>query len=194
MPVGTQVAGPALFETTGPILVQPFEGRVFIKRRPSAAERTRLSAVIAGLESIYGIAASEPYVTTALFADGKAVPAGVDPLADSVDRTIWIALLATGANPADIATARQALETQPAMLNIGVIPRLVLPDLDPTAPTVARPDLFEWAATGKRRVGNVVQDDVFPPAGRAGHDGAVHTRRHAASGAAASRCDRFPGQ
>jgi hypothetical protein len=158
VPPGTPLTGPVGFETTGPILVQPFEGRVHVKRRPSEAERGRLSGVIAGLESIYGVSASDPYITTALFAGGKAVPEGTDPVADSIDGTIWIALLATGPAPEDIATARQALAGQPAMLNIGVVPRLVLPDPDPAAPAVLPPDLFEWSITAKRRVGGVEQD------------------------------------
>lgn len=161
VPVGTPVAGPAEFETTGPITVQPFEGRVYIKRRPDAEERRRLEPVLASLESIYRIQAADPYITTPLFADGQALPQGVDPLADSVDATLWVALLAPGPRPADRERALAAFERQPALLNVGVVPRLLLPDPDPAAPPPALPELFDWAITGKRRAGGAAEDTYF---------------------------------
>ena len=158
VPIGTQVTGPVPFETTGPILVQPFEGRVLIKRRPSAAERGRLAEVIAGLEfdlRHHGERAlcRDRAVRRRQGGAGGRRSTRRQRRPHDLDRAAR-----DGANPPDIATARQALETQPAMLNIGVVPRLILPDPDPNAPTVAPPDLFEWSITGKRRVGNVEQD------------------------------------
>ncbi|MEM7026561.1 MAG: putative baseplate assembly protein, partial [Pseudomonadota bacterium] len=146
VPRGTPVTGPVPFETIGDIAVQPLEGRVYYKRRPSDDERDRLSEVLLGLEAIYGIAVGSPYVTTPLFGDGLADPAGVDVLARSVDEAVWVALLA--ASPEALPAARRALEQEPVLLNIGIAPRLSVPDPDPDTPDPApRPQLWTWEIT-----------------------------------------------
>jgi hypothetical protein len=149
VPRGTPVLGPVAFETVGDITVQPLQGRVYHKRRPSNDERDRLSEVLLGLEAIYGIAVGSPYVTTPLFADGLADPAGIDVLGESVDEALWIALLA--ATPEAVPAARRAFEQEPVILNSGVVPRLVLPDPDPAGPPPAPlPRLWEWEITSAR--------------------------------------------
>lgn len=142
VPVGTLVPGPVPFETTGDITVQPLEGRVFIKRRPSEAERAATAPLLQDLQQLYGITGAAPYVTTPLFADARLDPAGIDPLAQSVDRAVWVALLAPDAAGRD--AAREALVT-PSLLNVGAVPRLVLPD--PEAPQPDLADLWIWEAT-----------------------------------------------
>ena len=149
VPRGTPVVGPVAFETVGDITVQPLEGRVYHKRRPSDDERDRLSEVLLGLEAIYGITVGSPYVTTPLFAAGLADAGGIDVLGESVDEAVWIALLA--ATPAAVPAARRAFEQEPVILNVGIVPRLVVPDPDPGGPPPAPlPRLWEWEITSAR--------------------------------------------
>jgi hypothetical protein len=142
VPLGSPVTGPLTFETTGPVTVRPVEGRVYVKRRPSDEERAGFGTLIEDLEALYGVR-GEPYVTTPLFTDNRAEPAGVDPLAMSVDRTLWLALLAPTA--AVLEAARAALEGEPALLNIGVVPPPG--PTDPDAPLPDLPDLWRWEAS-----------------------------------------------
>jgi Baseplate J-like protein len=149
VPRGTPVAGPVTFETIGDITVQPLQGRVYHKRRPSDDERDRLSEVLIGLEAIYGITVGSPYITTPLFANGLADPAGIDVFGESVDEALWIALLA--ATPEAVPAARRAFEQEPVLLNIGIVPRLVVPDPDPAGPPPAElPRLWQWEITSAR--------------------------------------------
>lgn len=161
-PVGARLTGPTPFETTGPITVQPFEGRIYYKRRLDGPEADALKDVIDDLAELYGVDAADPYATTALFEDGRSVAAGVDPLAGSVDRAIWIALLALDDKPETRAAAVAAFDAQPALLNIGVIPRLSAPDPDPSAPAPAPAEHFEWAISSRKTVGAAAQDVYLP--------------------------------
>lgn len=161
-PIGTRVNGPVSFESMDPITVQPFEGRVYYKRRLEGAEADALRDVIDDLAELYGIEAADPYATTALFEDGRAVIAGVDPLNFSVDRAIWIALLALDDKAASRDAAMAAFDLQPALLNIGVIPRIVAPDPDPDAPAPVLIEHFEWSITSRKTAGGVAQDIYLP--------------------------------
>jgi predicted phage baseplate assembly protein len=147
VPIGSPLDGPVPFETTGDITAQPFEGRVYVKRRTNDRERLATAGLLQDLAVLYGIAAGEPYVTTPLFADGRHDPAGPDPLALSVDQALWLAILAPAAEAR--AAALAALDERPALLNIGYVPRLA--PADPDAPPPDLPDLWLWEATIRPR-------------------------------------------
>ncbi|HSA79710.1 MAG TPA: putative baseplate assembly protein [Geminicoccaceae bacterium] len=147
VPLGTPVDGPLPFETTGAITAQPFEARAFIKRKASEGERAATGALLQDLAILYGIAAGEPYVTTPLFTDGQYEPAGLDPFATSVDQALWLALLAPAAEAREGALA--ALDDQPALLNVGFVPRLAPADSEAPPPDLA--DLWQWEATTRPR-------------------------------------------
>jgi len=149
----TRINGPVAFETRTPVTVQPWEGQIYIKRRLSTDERAALAEVIDSLSELYGIEIADPYETTRLFAEGLAHPRGTDPLADSVDRTVWIALLALEGSVLSRAAALAAFDRQPALLSVGVIPRLVPPDPDRSAPLPELPELFEWSISGMTSLG-----------------------------------------
>ncbi|WP_134498155.1 putative baseplate assembly protein [Microvirga pakistanensis] len=161
-PVGTRLNGPVPFETADPATVQPFEGRVYYKRRLEGDEADALKDVIDDLAELYGIDAADPYATTALFEDGKAIAAGTDPLTDSVDHALWIALLALDDKPTSREAAIAAFDVQPALLNIGVIPRLSAPASDPDAPAPGLAAHFEWAISSSKIAGGVAQDTYLP--------------------------------
>ncbi|MEM6846489.1 MAG: putative baseplate assembly protein [Pseudomonadota bacterium] len=154
----TRLSGPVPFETRTPLTVQPFEGRVFYKRRIASAERDALRDVLDDLAELYDIDVADPYATTPLFADGRAIPAGVDPMAESVDAAVWVALFALDDTPAAREAALAAFDDQPALLNIGVVPRLSEPD---GAPEVSPLDHYEWALTSSLPAGALTRDSYL---------------------------------
>lgn len=132
---GTRANGPVPFEVLTLATVQPFEAQVFIKRRLVGAEQGELAEVIASLADVYGIDDLDPYATEVLFSGADLARAdGVDGLAASIDQTLWFGLFALDGSPAARAAALAALDAQPCVLNIGVIPRLTLPDRDAVLP------------------------------------------------------------
>jgi hypothetical protein len=162
VPEGARVEGPVPFETRGPVTAQPFEGRVYYTRGLEGTEADALQGVIEDLAELYGVEAAAPYVTTPLFADGRAVPGGIDPFTASVDRTVWIAILALDDSAAAQEAALAAFDAQPALLNVGVIPRMVTPDPDPAAPEPVPLEHFSWAISSSTRIGELVQDIFLP--------------------------------
>lgn len=126
---GTRATAPVPFEVLTPATVQPVEGQVFVKRRLGEAERAELAEVLASLGDVYGVEDMEPYATERLFGPGDmAKPEGVDPFADSIDATLWVGLFALDETAAAREAVRAALDAQPCVLNVGVIPRMVLPE------------------------------------------------------------------
>lgn len=135
---GARVNGSVPFETLGETTVLPVTGHACIKRALSDAEATRAGELIAGLARIHRISgAARGYQTMPLFEAGRAEPQGVDVFAASADHALWIALLAPEAPRPDQqaavnAEARAALgggdASAPALLSIGVVPSLTVPD------------------------------------------------------------------
>jgi len=162
VPDNTRVEGPSPFETVSAVTTQPFAGRVYYKRRLQGEEADALREVIDDLAELYGIDAADPYATTALFEDGKTVPGGIDPFSDSVDSSVWIALLALDETEAAKQAAEAAFDAQPALLNIGAIPQLVTPDPDPDAPEPPVFEHFEWSITSTSTISGVEQNIFLP--------------------------------
>jgi hypothetical protein len=156
VPLDTLVPGPAEFETREEIMVLPVAGTVYAKRRLDDEEEISMSEVIGELESVYDLRRAEAYVTTPLFGDGKADPRGFDFAADAVDSSAWIALLAPA--PEQVAAARAGLERDESgekLLNIGLHPRLEVPDFDETERSnIDLRDSWEWEITSPRRRAN----------------------------------------
>lgn len=100
--------------------VLPVEGRVFVKRKVD--ERPELTELYEQLYASFRIAGGperapdlQPYETVRL--DGSD-PAGVDLVTDTVDRTLWVALLARDRDTPD--AVRKALVGR--TLSLGVVP------------------------------------------------------------------------
>ena len=149
-PATTRVNGPVPFELTSGATVQPVMGHVYIKRRLSEDESEELSAVLASLSEIYGAPMVEPYETERVFGPGeKALPEGRELFADSQDNAAWIALLALDESPGAMDAARAALDAQPALLNIGVVPRMARDDALALPP--APVDGLDWRITAPPR-------------------------------------------
>lgn len=138
LPALTRIKGPVLFESRGGITVLPVVGETYAKRPLTPAEREAMGDKIAQLSRLYPVSnVAVPYLTTPVFADGRAERDGFDLVQHTVDQSLWYALLApleTG-QPADIAAAVDAVKTTlgqgpaggPQQLNIALAPKLSLP-------------------------------------------------------------------
>ncbi|MEP4194662.1 MAG: putative baseplate assembly protein [Aliishimia sp.] len=158
----TRLNGPVPFETLSPITAQPFEGHAFIKRRLSEEEQGDLSDVIASLGQVYGLDDIAPYASEKLFGpDSFSRPDGIDPLAESLDQTLWIGLFALDDKPAARTSAIAALDDQPCLLNIGIIPQMSQAEGEASQPVA---DGLQWSvssmdAAGELRFLDVAIDD-----------------------------------
>lgn len=130
------IGRPVPFETAQEVSVAPVTGEAYLKQRVTADAHPELADTLAQLGALYGGRDLEAYQTVQLFADG-ANDAGIDIVADSVDRCLWIALFAP--RPAageSIADLRQRCARQLArndagaarLLNVGIVPALTVPD------------------------------------------------------------------
>ncbi|MFY0566330.1 putative baseplate assembly protein [Archangium lansingense] len=147
-----EIRGPVSFETRTELTVLHLEAEAYYKRPITEAERKQMAGLLPGLSRVYGLAANTQasyYVTTALFPHGAAEPAGFDLIERTVDRCLWIALLAP--TQEDVATLRQELTTgsngSPRMLSVGVMPSIEVPALlEDIGPRARIP--HQWELTG----------------------------------------------
>jgi len=147
------------FETLSETTVLPLTGEAYIKRRLTPEERARRAEVLQGLARIHGIAGlPQGYETTPVFAEGRAAAEGIDVFGQSADRALWIALLAPPAQrpedqPDTNAAATLAMGTGgnglPALLSVGVVPSLAMPELfEAVAVPAPVPVLWEITTRG----------------------------------------------
>lgn len=132
LPPRTAIAKPVDFEVLGELSVQPVVGRCYLKRRPNTAEATGLASLIADLRQLYtGPGAPTAYVTTPVFVDGAAEPAGRDFVHDSIDGCLWMALLAATPEPALVAKVVKTLgggdDNRRVALTLGLAPAITMP-------------------------------------------------------------------
>lgn len=132
LPPRSAIAKPVHFETEAELVVQPVEGRCYIKRRPDGRETGQLAGLIADLRQLYGVSGrTAAYVTTPVFVDGAAEPQGRDFVAQSLDKCLWIALLAPDPAPATVAAARKSLaggdDNRRVALTVGLAPAIDMP-------------------------------------------------------------------
>ncbi|HEX6036939.1 putative baseplate assembly protein [Longimicrobium sp.] len=122
--------GPVPFETRQEITVLPVEGAAYHKRALSETEQEEMAPLVDALRDLYGLAEDEhpvAYVTTPVFAAGAPDPAGFDLVRQTVDQSLWIALLAPGeVKPADVRKILGASQ----VLNVGVAPAVEVPGVD----------------------------------------------------------------
>ena len=134
---GARIAGPVPFETLTETTVLPVSAEVYYKRALTDAEAADMADVIEGLKSVHKLTDAKGYETTPVFDGGRAEPNGIDVFALSADRALWIALLAPKAaqplqQPSVNGQVLQALgggdTGAPALLSLGVVPALTLPE------------------------------------------------------------------
>ena len=129
LPTHAAVEKPVPFETLSDIVVHAVEGRAYIKRRTTTDEARKLHDLLPDLRELYGITGQAAgYVTTPVFAGGAAELGGRDVVADSLDKCLWLALLAGTPAPAQVEAVRAELgggaENRRRVLNVGVAPAL----------------------------------------------------------------------
>jgi predicted phage baseplate assembly protein len=143
VPAGAAIDKPVPLTTLDFCTAYPVFGRVFLKRRLTADEDAQFNALLPDLQAVYAGAEGTPrgYVTTEVFAPGQDGSEGVDMLQTSVDRSLWIALLAPSAKlrAAARATLGADAEGTGRALNVGLALAQDLPDA--LAPLTAAPPL-----------------------------------------------------
>jgi hypothetical protein len=128
-----RVSGPPDFETLAELTVLPVTGEAYVKRPLSERERKEMGGLLAGLKQVYQLPNVAGYVTTPVFPGGiaaAAAPAGFDLVSGTVDRCLWLALLAP--KPHLVGAVRDTLggkDGVPRLLSVGVAPALRVPDL-----------------------------------------------------------------
>jgi hypothetical protein len=169
VPARTLVSGPVEFETMEAGYVLPVTGAVYAKRIPSKAEADTVKGIQQSLQAVYDLNSSSPYVTTPLFANGLSKPEGFDVARDTLDQSMWIALLAADP-PADKAAFREKIfarnGSQPILINIGFAPQTVLP-LESQAVDAPRPRPENWIwqmPTNRIRPDGLPEYTTLPPA------------------------------
>ena len=127
---GATVNGTVPFETLGGLDLLPIIGEVYRKAPLSKAEQTEALPLLTGLQSLYKLGVRPTgYYTRPVFGNGLADPKGIDLAAETLDRSLWIALLAPkpGQNDAviDAIGGKNAVQR---VLNVGFVPALDLHD------------------------------------------------------------------
>ncbi|MGD8571755.1 MAG: putative baseplate assembly protein [Gammaproteobacteria bacterium] len=152
VPVYTTLKGPVDFETRSEINVLPLKGQVYAKRKPTKAEVNSLKDVVMGLESVYNIKSSHPYIATPVYKENKAQKAGFDFVGNTVDKAVWIALLV--ARKEDLASVKDSLSRAAGgtkLINIGMVPQLQVPELfAKIGKQVAADQVWRWEITTPR--------------------------------------------
>ena len=146
------IKGPTTFETLDEVTVLPVTASCFFKRRPDAAELDTLAPILGALPQVYDLGEAEPcyYVTTPVFVNGAAIPAGLDLVRDTVDKSLWIALLA--AKKEQLADARTALGSK--LFSVGFAPAIEMPEQrEDVTKAVEIPHVFEITTPSDPRGG-----------------------------------------
>lgn len=127
-----RIKGPAPFETRSELVVLPVTAEAYAKRPLSDDERAAMADTLEGLRRVYKLDPGKSpayYRTTPVFPGGAADPDGFDLIDGTVDRCLWLALLAPKAEL--VKDARKALGAAegggPQILNVGVAPAIAMP-------------------------------------------------------------------
>ncbi|HVG18983.1 MAG TPA: putative baseplate assembly protein [Blastocatellia bacterium] len=151
---GATVKGPANFETLSEMTVLPVTAEAYYKRPLDPAEKEKLGPVLRGLKDIYLLTGDAiPYATTPIFAAGAPEAGGFDVVGRTVDKSLWLALLAPKNEEKNKIkeyrnTIKEALGTNPngaqQLINMGVMPSIEAPALfEDIGPRARIPHVWE---------------------------------------------------
>jgi predicted phage baseplate assembly protein len=162
----SRLEGPVDFETLDEVTVLPVSAACFYKRSPDEAELGTLDGVLPALPQVYGLGDRRPcfYVTTPVFVDGAARPGSLDLIRDTIDRSLWIALVARDAGAVDATRAALGPVLGVArVLSIGFAPALELPEQrEEVARRLGVPHVFE-ITTGRDPTGGTTDYLTLEP-------------------------------
>ena len=157
VPRYTRLKGSVDFETTEEITVLPVSGKVYVKRRPTEDEGDIIETIRAELEKVYNIDTDRglQYITTPLFSDLGTDNSGVDVVKDTIDQSLWIALLASDEDAdlkAKILQSFDPDENGARTIRIGIEPRVKIPAFDQyVQQAVTMKDLWQWEMPSSRK-------------------------------------------
>jgi hypothetical protein len=170
-----KVSGPEDFETTSEITVLPVTAEAYARRPLNESETLVYSEMIRNLGALYlgtgRSAQAKGYVTTSVFSGGAPHLDGFDLVRDSVDQSLWLALLAPPADspenqPAHNEAVRQALGRSTGggqqLISVGTLPAVTMPEwnAEDIGPRAAIPHV--WEITGLDRRGQVIYSALDP--------------------------------
>lgn len=154
---GASSGGAVPFETRNELTILPLLAEAYIKQPLEEEEKVRMEEVISGLATLHGIrGAVTGYTTRPVFDAGQALPAGLDVFSESLDRALWLALLAPEANsPEQQGVLNLAVRERmggtgpdgPALLTLGLVPAITRPEPFEEIGTRARLAV-RWELTG----------------------------------------------
>jgi len=160
VPQYTRIKGAVDFETIDEISVLPVSGIVFIKRIPSAEEGNVISSIKEELERIYNIKSGdgEQYITTPLYNDLHTDDSGFDFARDTIDQTLWIALLAPDDDAAVVDKVKKSFDPDQngaKVINIGIEPRVKVNEFDDyVLKPISMNELWQWEMPSSRDDGD----------------------------------------
>ena len=148
---GAVVSGALQFETLGEVDVLPITAEAYVKAPLTPDQQAKALPLLTGLMSLYSLpSVPSGYTTTPVFAGNSAAPTGVDLIADSIDQSIWFALLAGKSE--NLAPTRATLGGAKGqrIINLGFVPSL--PPADPLAGAgTLAPVPVTWQISGSRQ-------------------------------------------
>lgn len=148
------VKGPVNFETGSELTVLPVLAEGYYKRPLSKAEEAKLVDVTQGLQEVYQIdGVAKPYVTTPIFAGGTPESGGFDIIEETVDKSLWLALLAS--KPEHVNEVKETLGKSESdgqqLISIGVMPSIKVPALfEEIGPRARVPHVWEISGVNKK--------------------------------------------
>ena len=149
-----RLKGPATFETLSELTVLPVTAEAYYKRALSEAEAAEVADVLVGLQEIYQLTGQAlPYITTPIFAGGAPEVGGFDLIERTVDKCLWLALLAP--DPELVDEVKASLGTNPnggqQLISIGVMPSIAVPALfEDLGPRARIPSVWEITSVNAR--------------------------------------------
>jgi hypothetical protein len=156
VPQYTKIKGAVDFETVDEISVLPVSGMVFVKRRPSAEEGEVVASIKGDLERVYNITADtgEEYITTPLYDDFRMDYSGFDFAKDTIDQTVWIALLASDEDETLVTQVKKSFNPDKngaRVINIGIEPRVKVYEFDDyVQESITMKELWQWEMPSTR--------------------------------------------
>lgn len=131
---GAAITGKVPFETLGGLDLLPVTGEVFRKAPLSKDDMDKALPLLTGLQSLYKLGVRPTgYNTQQVFGNDRADTSGIDLGGDTLDQSLWLALLAPKSK--DQAATNQAVidamggkDAVQRVLNVGFVPALELSD------------------------------------------------------------------
>jgi predicted phage baseplate assembly protein len=148
------VKGPVNFETRSEVTVLPIGAEACYKRPLTEDEAREMADVVQGLREIYQLdQAARPYIATPVFAGDVPEKDGFDLVTRTVDKCLWLALLAP--KPEQVEAVKETLGANEfggqQLLSVGVVPSIEVPALfEDIGPRAHIPHVWEISSVNEK--------------------------------------------